>query len=105
NEYIKYFAPDYSLKCPSGHLENLNSKSYLNTIRQQVCENLNSIQHAPGVQMHEARVPPDFYIPDSDEDEQNPEERVTREMRDKNIRRDDEYYDDENDNDHAMDDS
>ncbi|KAK4396755.1 Histone deacetylase 9 [Sesamum angolense] len=76
NDYIKYFAPEYSLKCPSGHMENLNSKSYLNTIRQQVCENLSSIQHAPGVQMHE--VPPDFYIPDFDEDELNPDERVNR---------------------------
>ncbi|KAG8387524.1 hypothetical protein BUALT_Bualt02G0030000 [Buddleja alternifolia] len=76
NDYSKYFAPDYSLKTPSRHMENLNSKSYLNSIRQQVCENLSSIQHAPGVQMHE--VPPDFYIPDFDEDEQNPDERRNR---------------------------
>ncbi|KAG6436955.1 hypothetical protein SASPL_101862 [Salvia splendens] len=107
NEYFKYFAPDYSLKCASGHMENLNSKSYLNNIRQQVCENLSAIQHAPGVQMQEvnrvlkgldcshesmilpmafyysfvhaeAVVPPDFYIPELDEDEQNPDERVNR---------------------------
>ncbi|XP_011090014.1 histone deacetylase 17 isoform X2 [Sesamum indicum] len=103
NDYIKYFAPDYSLKCPSGHLENLNSKSYLNTIRQQVCENLSSIQHAPGVQMHE--VPPDFYIPDFDEDELNPDERVNRHIQDKHIQRDDEYYEGDNDNDQTMDDS
>ncbi|KAL0390628.1 UNVERIFIED_CONTAM: Histone deacetylase 9 [Sesamum calycinum] len=103
NDYIKYFAPDYSLKCPSGHMENLNSKSYLNTIRQQVCENLSSIQHAPGVQMHE--VPPDFYIPDFDEDELNPDERVNRHIQDKHIQRDDEYYEGDNDNDQTMDDS
>ncbi|XP_057781937.1 histone deacetylase 9 isoform X1 [Salvia miltiorrhiza] len=103
NEYFKYFAPDYSLKCASGHMENLNSKSYLNNIRQQVCENLSAIQHAPGVQMQE--VPPDFYIPDFDEDEQNPDERVNRHMQDKQVQRDDEYYEGDNDNDQNNDDS
>ncbi|KAL6575769.1 Histone deacetylase 9 [Orobanche hederae] len=111
NDYIKYFAPDFSLKSPSRHMENLNSKSYLNTIRQQVCENLSAIQHAPGVQMQEKlhhqwdEVPPDFYIPDFDEDRQNPNERVNRHMQDKHVQRDDEYYDGDNDNDHNMDDA
>ncbi|XP_073286652.1 histone deacetylase 9 isoform X1 [Primulina huaijiensis] len=103
NDYIKYFAPDYSLKSPSGHMENMNTKSYLNSIRQQVCENLSSIQHAPGVQMHE--VPPDFYIPDIDEDAQNPDKRIHRQTRDKQIQRDDEYYEGDNDNDQIMDDA
>ena len=98
------------------------------------------------------QVPPDFYIPDFDEDEQNPDERVDRKWklikftrtctfffpfillvhafrrwefssafdcfsfqnlwksfaehtRDKQIQRDDEYYDGDNDNDQNMDDS
>ncbi|URE13853.1 Neutral alkaline invertase [Musa troglodytarum] len=76
NEYIKYFAPDYTLKIPNGNMENLNSKSYLSTIKVQVLESLRCIQHAPGVQMQE--VPPDFYIPEFNEDEQNPDERVDR---------------------------
>lgn len=33
--------------------ENLNSKSYISTIKMQVLENLRHIQHAPGVQMQE----------------------------------------------------
>ena len=33
--------------------ENLNSKSYLGTIKVQVLENLRYIQHAPSVQMQE----------------------------------------------------
>lgn len=33
--------------------ENLNSKSYLSTIKVQVLENLRNIQHAPSVQMQE----------------------------------------------------
>ncbi|XP_044483788.1 histone deacetylase 9 isoform X1 [Mangifera indica] len=98
NEYIKYFAPECSLRIPTGHIENLNSKSYLSTIKMQVLENLRCIQHAPSVQMQE--VPPDFYIPDFDEDEQNPDERVDQHTQDKQIQRDDEFYEGDNDNDH-----
>ncbi|WVZ85523.1 hypothetical protein U9M48_032442 [Paspalum notatum var. saurae] len=59
NEYIEYFAPDYTLKVP-----NLNM------------------------------VPPDFFIPDFDEDELDPDERVDQHTQDKQIHRDDEYYED-----------
>ncbi|KAI3985102.1 hypothetical protein MKX01_027188 [Papaver californicum] len=90
NDYIKYSGPDYSLKILHGHIENLSSKSYISTIKMQVMESLRSIKHAPGVQMHE--VPPDFYIPDFDEDGQNPDERVDQHTQDKQIHRDDEYY-------------
>ncbi|GMH11119.1 hypothetical protein Nepgr_012960 [Nepenthes gracilis] len=103
NEYIKYFAPDYSLNIQNGHIENLNSKSYLGTIKMQVLENLRRIQHAPGVQMQE--VPPDFYIPDFDEDEENPDERIHQRTQDKHIQREDEYYDGDNDHDCNMDDA
>ncbi|KAM3740663.1 hypothetical protein ACB098_08G116100 [Castanea mollissima] len=102
NEYIKYFGPEYSLRIPNGHIENLNSKSYLSTIKMQVFENLRCIQHAPGVQMQE--VPPDFYIPDFDEDEQNPDERMDQHTQDKHIQRDDEYYEGDHDNDQNMED-
>ncbi|KAG5566569.1 hypothetical protein RHGRI_002203 [Rhododendron griersonianum] len=102
NDYSKYFAPENTLKIPSGYIENLNTKSYISTIKMQVLENLRCIQHAPSVQMQE--VPPDFYIPDFDEDEQNPDERVDQHTQDKQIQRDDEYYEGDNDNDHTMDD-
>ncbi|KAI5388832.1 Histone deacetylase 9, variant 3 [Lathyrus oleraceus] len=101
NDYIKYFGPDFSLKIPNGHIENLNSKSYLSTIKMQVLENLRCIQHAPSVQMQE--VPPDFYIPDFNEDLQNPDERIDQHTQDKHIQRDDEYYEGDNDNDHQTD--
>ncbi|XP_070017939.1 putative histone deacetylase 10 [Nicotiana sylvestris] len=103
NDYIKYFGPDYSLKLPGGHIENLNSKSYIGTIKMQVMEDLRCIQHAPDVQMKE--VPPDFYIPDFDEDDQNPDERVDQHTQDKHIQRDDEYYEGDHDNDNHMDDA
>nr|GEV20576.1 histone deacetylase 9 isoform X1 [Tanacetum cinerariifolium] len=103
NDYIKYFAPECSLRVPSGqHIDNFNSKSYLGNLKMQVLENLRSIQHAPSVQMQE--VPPDFYIPDFDEDEMNPDERNDQHTQDKHIQRDDEYYEGDNDNDHNMDD-
>ncbi|KAL5710712.1 histone deacetylase [Ranunculus cassubicifolius] len=98
NAYSQYFHPENSLRIPSGQIENLNSKSYISTIKTQVLESLRYIQHAPSVQMHE--VPPDFYIPDFDEDEQNPEERVDQYTQDKQVQRDDEYYEGDNDNDH-----
>ncbi|CAD6263848.1 unnamed protein product [Miscanthus lutarioriparius] len=118
NEYIEYFAPDYTLKVPNLNMDNLNSKTYLSSIKVQVMESLRSIQHAPGVQMQE--VPPDFYIPDFDEDELDPDERVdlplftryntawplagstchNKHTQDKQIHRDDEYYEGDNDNDH-----
>ncbi|XP_022754096.1 putative histone deacetylase 10 [Durio zibethinus] len=98
NEYIKYFSPEYLLNIPNGYMENLTSKSYLSTIKMQVLENLCSIQHAPGVQMQE--VPPDFCIPDFDEDEQNPDECMDQHTQDKQIQRDDEYYNGDNDNGH-----
>ncbi|KAL6841214.1 hypothetical protein ACP4OV_028987 [Aristida adscensionis] len=143
NEYIEYFAPDYTLKVPNLNMvsakgplaelvrgsrgtpqvlsstprgsefldevvvvshglrcrcDNYNSKTYLSSIKVQVMECLRSIQHAPGVQMQE--VPPDFYIPDIDEDELDPDERVDQHTQDKQIHRDDEYYEGDNDNDH-----
>ncbi|CAL5017153.1 unnamed protein product [Urochloa decumbens] len=98
NDYIEYFAPDYTLKVPNLNMDNLNSKTYLGSIKMQVMESLRSIQHAPGVQMQE--VPPDFYIPDFDEDEMDPDERVDQHTQDKQIHRDDEYYEGDNDNDH-----
>lgn len=101
NDYIKYFAPDFSLKInTAGNMENMNSKTYLSAIKVQVLENLRAIQHAPSVQMHE--VPPDFYIPDIDEDELNPDERMDQHTQDRQIQRDDEYYDGDNDIDHDM---
>jgi len=98
NDYIEYFAPDYTLKVANLNMDNLNSKTYLSSIKVQVMESLRSIQHAPGVQMQE--VPPDFYIPDFDEDELDPDERVDQHTQDKQIHRDDEYYEGDNDNDH-----
>lgn len=36
--------------------DNLNSKTYLSSIKVQVMESLRAIQHAPGVQMQEVSL-------------------------------------------------
>ncbi|KAH9660076.1 Histone deacetylase [Citrus sinensis] len=68
NEYIKYFAPECSLRIPNGHIVLL--------------ENLRSIQHAPSVQMQEVS------------------NMTIVHTQDKQIQRDDEFYEGDNDNDH-----
>ncbi|PKU84582.1 histone deacetylase 9 [Dendrobium catenatum] len=93
NEYINYFAPDYSLKIQSRNMENLNSKSYLRYIYIYITSFALTFYNF-------LQVPPDFYIPDFDDDELNPDERVSQHAQDKQIQREDEYYAGENDNDH-----
>ncbi len=39
-------------------------------------ENLRCLDHAPGIAMHE--VPPDFYMPEEDEDADDPDMRLSR---------------------------
>jgi histone deacetylase 1/2 len=36
NDYFEYYGPDYTLHLPVSNMENLNSKSYLDSVRQKV---------------------------------------------------------------------
>ena len=102
NDYYEYFGPDYSLR-PNKFpfIENVNSKAYLNSVRQQVFENLNSIIHAPSVQMHEA--PPDSLIPDdfdsNQDDPINMDLRYSVRDKDKEIKHEGEFYENDKDQD------
>lgn len=104
NDYYDYYAPDYTLR-PNRFpfIENANSKAYLNSVRQQVYENLNSIIHAPSVQMHEA--PPDTLIPEYDNsdytnmDNNSMDVRYTQNDKDKEIKHPGEFYEDDRDQD------
>eukprot|EP00850_Spirogloea_muscicola_P019369 SM000189S04086 [mRNA] locus=s189:244964:248735:+ [translate_table: standard] len=99
NDYYDYFKPDCTLKTDfTNTMENANSKSYLSNIRVMVLENLRNLIHAPSVQMHE--VPPDTYIPEYDEDDIDPNERLPVLAQDRLVARDDEYYDGDEDVDH-----
>ena len=73
--YYEYYSDvDYKMKVqPTNYIENLNTKTYLQDVKQKVMEHLRSIEHAPGVAMHE--VPPDSMIPEFDEDCLNWDER------------------------------
>ena len=67
-------------------------------MKQKVMEHLRSIEHAPGVAMHE--VPPDSTIPEFDEDCLNWDERYGGQLgKDRAVARDDEYYDSDRDQD------
>eukprot|EP00850_Spirogloea_muscicola_P006276 SM000029S10571 [mRNA] locus=s29:944498:948259:+ [translate_table: standard] len=99
NDYYDYFKPDCTLKTDfTNTMENANSKSYLSNIRVMVLENLRNLIHAPSVQMHE--VPPDTYIPEYDEDDIDPDERLPVLAQDRLVAREDEYYDGDEDVDH-----
>jgi len=59
NDYYEYYGPNYDLHVPPNpNMENANSRQYLETVKQQVYENLRMLNGAPGVQMQQ--VPPDL---------------------------------------------
>ena len=99
NDYYDYYAPYYTLRPNKPpYIENANTKAYLNTIRQQVFENLNSLIHAPSVQMQE--IPPDLLIPEFDNDDllnENMDVRFTTRDKDKEIKHEGEFYENEKD--------
>lgn len=70
SDHFEYYAPDFTLHPPfTARVDNLNTRQYVDTVRQHVLENLRLLQHAPSVQMQE--VPPDLIgHPDEHVDEQ-----------------------------------
>jgi len=52
NEYYEYYGPEFNLHYPTNpSVENLNTRQYLDTVKQQVMENLRMLQGAPSVAM------------------------------------------------------
>jgi histone deacetylase 1/2 len=87
--YYQYYSDgEYKLKVtPTFAIENLNTKQYLQSVKNVVLQNLNSLEHAPGVQMQ--IVPSDNVIPEFDEDSVKRAERwSTSEL----VYREDEFY-------------
>uniref|UniRef100_A0A1I8G7H4 Histone deacetylase n=1 Tax=Macrostomum lignano TaxID=282301 RepID=A0A1I8G7H4_9PLAT len=67
SEYIDFFSPDFVLHPDlSTKQENMNTKTYLDSIRVVVHDNLKQLSHAPSVQLQD--VPPDFF-PQLDDDQ------------------------------------
>ncbi|XP_037948872.1 histone deacetylase 3 [Teleopsis dalmanni] len=102
NEYLEYFAPDFTLHPePNNRQENANSKQYLELIVKHVYENLKMCQHSPSVQM--IQTPPDAI--DMEEtrikEEPDPEVRISQTEEDKMIEPKNEFYDGDQDQDKA----
>ena len=96
--YYEYYADaDYKLKVyPHMSLENQNTRTHLNNVKTAVLEHLRMLEHAPGVSMHE--LPPEHLLPELDDDEW-PDQRYGRWGQDREVARDDEFYEDDKDQD------
>jgi histone deacetylase 1/2 len=52
NDYFEYYGPEYRMHLPVSNMENQNSPKYLENIRIQVLQILDSVEAAPGTQIH-----------------------------------------------------
>jgi hypothetical protein len=111
-DYNDHFAPDYALhpRIVDPNHENVNTRHYLDSIRQQCAEYLRFLNGAPSVQMQE--IPPDSFrfmetgqwvdqAEDSRPDERQPDDYLNAPRRDKELSTMDEreFYEDDRDND------
>ncbi|XP_038048330.1 histone deacetylase 3-like [Patiria miniata] len=97
NDYFEYFGPDFTLHPDTTtRIENLNTKQYIDQVRQTVQENLKCIAHAPSVQMQD--VPPDLLSLEETE-EQDPDVRNSTKDQDTRIEAANEFYDGDKDQD------
>mmetsp|Transcript_25477 Transcript_25477/g.35754 ORF Transcript_25477/g.35754 Transcript_25477/m.35754 type:complete len:540 (+) Transcript_25477:118-1737(+) len=102
NDYIEYYGPDFRLYIPPTNMENQNTKDQLEKYKMKILENIRRIGR-PNAASHE--IPPDSY-PDSDEEEldqededMNPDTRLTERQMDKRIANNDEFSDSDDDDD------
>lgn len=51
NEYYEYFGPDYELDVKSSNTEDMNTRGYLDRVKNIVMENLRQVGGPPSVQM------------------------------------------------------
>ena len=51
NDYFEYYGPEYRLHLPVSNMQNLNSPLYLDSVRTQVLQILDTIEAAPGTQI------------------------------------------------------
>lgn len=77
NDYYEYYAPGYNLHLDAEPIENLNTS--LESIRIDLLQQLQELQGAPSVAMHQ--VPPTFQRAEPDEDKKDPDQRESAEAR------------------------
>ncbi|OQS02019.1 histone deacetylase, partial [Thraustotheca clavata] len=73
NDYFEYFGPEYRLHMPVSNMENLNTPSYLNDMKQRLFEQLRQIEPVPSVPFQQ--TPPKIQVEDVNEDMENPDAR------------------------------
>ncbi|KAJ2499057.1 histone deacetylase [Coemansia sp. RSA 1972] len=90
NDYMDYYAPEYTLDVPAYNSTNSNSPEYLDRIMNQVLQNIRRTSFAPSVQMQD--VPRDIDRDTIDEDLMDPDERMPEALRDQHVVPDTEMY-------------
>ncbi|KAG8143011.1 putative Histone deacetylase protein [Naja naja] len=94
NDYFEYFGPDFKLHISPSNMTNQNTNEYLEKIKQRLFENLRMLPHAPGVQMQP--IPEDAVPEESgDEEEEDPDKRISIRSSDKRIACEEEFSDSE----------
>ncbi|KAJ1888856.1 histone deacetylase [Kickxella alabastrina] len=90
NDYMDYYAPEYTLNVPAYNVDNANSPEYLDRMRSQVLQNIERTRFAPSVQMQD--VPRDVDRDTVDEDALDPDERMPETAREQLVVPDTEMY-------------
>ncbi|KAG8919610.1 histone deacetylase [Tulasnella sp. 418] len=89
NEYFEYFGPDYKLDVRQSNMEDMNTREYLERVKNMVLENLRHVGGPPSVQMTDVpRLPHDNEDENEDEDMIDPDERRPQQLRDKLVQQD-----------------
>lgn len=94
NDYYEYYGPDFQLHIYPSNMANKNTPVYLDKTKTQVFQNLMELPHAPSVQMQD--IPEDSIKNERDDEENdNPDERISIANSDKSIHRNEEFSDSE----------
>lgn len=99
NEFFQYYGPDFKLHLTPSEIPNLNTREDLEKTKTKILQNLSAIDHAPSVQMQE--IPPDSHLLVDDLliDNKDPDERVSQFELDKQVDKEGEFYEDDQDQD------
>ncbi|XP_027036585.1 histone deacetylase 1-like [Pocillopora damicornis] len=103
NDYFEYFGPDFKLHISPSNMANQNTNDYLEKIKQRLFENLRMLPHAPGVQMHP--IPDDAPVLEESDNEEDmePDRRISIRASDKHVAPQEELSDSEDEGDSRRD--
>jgi len=90
NDYFEYYAPDFKLHVQPSNMENFNAPSYLDSIRARVLGALSELPACPSVPFHQPAR--DLAADDSDEEEEDPDVRISVRQADRTVEHPAELY-------------